>query len=98
MSGTPNRANCGKWPRDPTMKCMARNAFNAATRIITASVTGERVRVSPEVAESRLAVCRGCNYFDSDRVRCKLCGCRMSGVLGKVQWATEACPANPPKW
>ena len=93
-----SKANCGRWPRDPSYPCMARNLFRAGVRIVSAAATGERVRVSEEIAQKRLSICKACKYFDNNRVRCKLCGCRMGGVVGKVQWATEQCPASPPKW
>lgn len=99
MSEKPtSTANCGKWPRDPGFPCMAKNLFRAGARVVSAAAGGHKVRVSKEVAEFRYAICQTCKYFDKERTRCKLCGCRMSGVLGKVQWATETCPANPPKW
>jgi hypothetical protein len=50
---------------------------------------------TPEQAEARLAICRGCVYFDPEAARCKACGCRMEV---KVTWADASCPLDPPKW
>jgi hypothetical protein len=57
-----------------------------------------RVRVSDEVRDERLAVCRACPYgqpavfFDPEKFRtCSVCTCL---VEAKARLATEECPKN----
>lgn len=75
-----------------------RNALKATVRIGWGAARGQKVRVSEQVQSERLEICRRCKWLDADKMRCNLCGCRMKGIMGKTAWATESCPASPPKW
>ena len=46
---------------------------------------------SDEKAKSRMEVCHGCEFFEKEHVRCKLCGCFMST---KVRIEAAKCPIN----
>lgn len=54
-------------------------------------------RVSEDVFQSRLAVCKGCEFWDGKALkgtgRCRKCGC---STWGKLKLATEKCPID--KW
>lgn len=96
MEKDTSTAYCGRWP--PDKRCKAKNLWKAGTRIVKASATGKKVRVSKEVQNERIEICKSCEKYDQKRSRCKLCGCFLSGVAAKTAWATERCPLKPPKW
>lgn len=54
--------------------------------------------VTSEQWNSRLTICRGCEFWqelgNTNIARCKKCGCSS----GKLLLATSRCPLNPPKW
>lgn len=52
-------------------------------------------RATPEQQANRLAICRECDRYDADEVRCRECGCYLQE---KTSWASESCPLTPPKW
>ena len=80
-------------PTYPPIATQLSNAVGAAGRAIAAVVSGEKVVVSTEEQERRLAVCHGCDRFDAKQDRCSACGCfsRWKSIL-----ATEVCPLS--KW
>ncbi len=70
---------------------MAGNAARAAAGFVA---DGFRV-VSEEEQERRMAICRGCEHFDPEHGRCRLCGCV---AALKTRIASQHCPDDPPKW
>lgn len=46
-----------------------------------------------EMIDHRWAICRACEHFDPDYVRCRVCGCRLNI---KIDWAEQRCPIG--KW
>lgn len=52
-------------------------------------------RVTLEVANERLAICKSCPEYRSWTGQCKLCGCFMKE---KTKLPNAFCPMNPPKW
>ena len=62
---------------------------------------GKPVRSDAEVARIH-AICVACDYYDSKREACKLCGCRCNkqsmAQFNKIRMATERCPLDDPKW
>lgn len=54
--------------------------------------------VSKKVWKTRLATCRGCEWWQeiaqTKIARCKKCGCSSAKLL----LGTSKCPLNPPKW
>ncbi len=82
-------------PSYPPLLQQLGNAAQAAGRMISAAVHGEKVAVSHEEQERRLAICKTCEHFDAAQGRCRICGCfgRWKAVL-----ATEHCPDDPPRW
>jgi hypothetical protein len=48
-----------------------------------------------------LEICKACEYYDSEKLICKMCGCGLGGktpLTNKIMMPTESCPLNPPKW
>jgi hypothetical protein len=88
---------------EPSLPSLGRQALNAAGalgRVALAVATGDSVLVSDEERARRSALCQSCEQYRSDG-RCALCGCcagRGRLVLDKVKYATERCPARPPRW
>ena len=80
----------------PSLWTQATNAAGALGRVAGAVLAGEPVRVDQAEYDRRLAVCRGCEKYDSSRAACTVCGCQMAGVVGKASLATEVCPLG--KW
>lgn len=81
----------------PSLGRQLRNAALAAGRVVAAAASGERVMAPNAVRIARLLACDTCEHLAGGR--CKLCGCCVGGtVLDKAMWATEGCPARPPKW
>ena len=52
-------------------------------------------KVSAEVKEGRLAICKGCKFSagEEEDPSCNKCGCPLNV---KTEWATESCPIG--KW
>lgn len=87
-------------PSLPSLGRQALNLAGAVGRVALAAATGAPVLATPEQLAARAALCRACAHYRADG-RCALCGCcaaRGGLVLDKVKYATERCPATPPKW
>jgi hypothetical protein len=74
----------------PIMR-QARDLGQAIGRFAKAARTGEKTIVSPAEMERRLAICRGCQFFQA--MRCLKCHCFLSL---KARLETEHCPIA--KW
>lgn len=48
---------------------------------------------SKRLQKKRMIICRACDDFNSEEVRCMDCGCKL---LYKTLMRTESCPQN--KW
>ena len=60
-------------------------------------------KVSSEVFESRLAICKGCKYMreEDGKMYCGRCGCgkwRMAELTNKLKWARLECADSPPRF
>jgi hypothetical protein len=73
---------------------LAVRAGNLAAAAVEAVASGGK-RATPEERERRLSICRGCEFFDADRVMCRQCGCSLSLKTRLDAWH---CPLVPPKW
>lgn len=89
----------GKESHDkPSLTAKAKHAAQAGSRIIKAAVSGEPVKVSAEVKEQRLAICRACELWNEGgnvglgECTHSKCGC----TRFKHGLATETCPLG--KW
>ena len=63
---------------------------------------GRPVRTAEEVTDILETKCKGCDWYDAAKKRCKGCGCRVTDggipVLNKIKMATEHCPHPEKKW
>ena len=81
-------------------------ALEKAARLAAATAkwiaAGWPVRSNEEVQRLYNDVCQPCPHFQrkDEKTRCALCGCRLNTTRGmnKLLWATESCPANPPRF
>lgn len=48
---------------------------------------------SPELYDKRMKICKGCAFFDHEKVKCKKCGCNLKG---KAKFEGAKCPIQ--KW
>ncbi|MCJ8331830.1 MAG: hypothetical protein HRT89_15685 [Lentisphaeria bacterium] len=77
----------------PSMREQFKNLSSAAGRAATAAVKGEKLKVSKEIYDGRIAICKACDKFIEDSLRCQACGCQLKF---KAILATESCPEG--KW
>jgi len=87
---------------EPSLPPLGRQALNlagAALRLAARAATGAPVLAPADVLATRQAHCRACEQFRQSDARCALCGCCTGRPLfDKLLYASEACPAAPPKW
>ena len=53
-------------------------------------------QVSDAVYGQRRALCDACEQRDPEKDRCRLCKCRLSGLMNKLRMPNQICPAG--KW
>lgn len=56
----------------------------------------ELLKQNEEMYESRILICKGCEYYEIDKIlgaRCKQCGCRLRA---KTRLPEASCPLS--KW
>lgn len=83
-------------PESPAIPGLIERAVSFAGAVVEHVATGMH-RATPEQVEARLAICRECEFYDAERVRCRKCGCGLAGdLLGKATWAEQSCPVG--KW
>lgn len=69
------------------------NATGAAFRVARAAMKGEIVRASASEIDRRLAICKTCEHFVDNPMKCRKCGCFLNL---KTRLETEHCPIA--KW
>ena len=80
-------------PQMPSAPRMAVNLGKSIVKNVASVVAGNPLQLSTEDANSRLSICRGCEFFDSVSERCGKCGCNMAV---KTYLRAERCPIG--KW
>lgn len=80
----------------PPMPSLARQAVNF-TRAAVRHVAAGRPKASDEVKAARLAICRECEFYVPETIRCRAAGCGCYLAV-KTGWAAQSCPLDPPKW
>ena len=82
----------------PTEPTFAQKAKSLGSSVSDWAKTGFSL-ASAETLEARLAICRGCEFWDATGFggsgRCSKCGC---STQAKLRMATSTCPLAPPKW
>lgn len=69
------------------------NATGAAFRLAKATMKGEKVRASQSEIDRRMAICKTCEHFVDNPMKCRKCGCFLNL---KTRLETEHCPIG--KW
>ena len=77
----------------PSLPEQGANLSKFIFEIIKKSVRGDALLVSEEVQAERMEICRTCEYFDPQQVRCRHCGCWLEQ---KTKYALDSCPLE--KW
>ncbi len=77
--------------QSPSMMQKASNFAKASAKYAASGFK----KVSAEVKEGRMAICKGCQFMvgEEDDPTCNKCGCPLNVKTG---WATESCPIG--KW
>jgi len=77
----------------PSLPEQGKNLAKFTFEVMKKAMKGEALFVSDAVFEERLAICRSCEYFDKQQMRCKHCGCFLQQ---KARYALDSCPIQ--KW
>jgi hypothetical protein len=80
-------------PQMPSATKMAVNLGKSVVNNAASVMAGNALKTDSEQANSRLSICRGCEFFDSGSERCGKCGCNMAV---KTYLRAEKCPID--KW
>ncbi len=75
----------------PSLPEQAFNVSKTAFDIVRSYTRGEQLLVTEEVKKARIDICRGCNWFDEDAMRCNECGCFL---VNKVRFSGSKCPLH----
>ena len=59
----------------PSLPDQGKNLAKFTFEVLKKAMSSNALFVSDEVKEERLKICRTCEYYDPDQVRCKHCGC-----------------------
>jgi hypothetical protein len=82
----------------PTEPTLAQKAKSLGLSVVGWAKAGFAM-ASAETLEARLAICRGCEFWDATGFggtgKCSECGC---STQAKLRMATSTCPLAPPKW
>jgi uncharacterized paraquat-inducible protein A len=77
----------------PSIPAMAGNLTKSVINNAKSVISGNSLKTSPEEANRRLSICKGCEFFNSQQERCGKCGCYMAV---KTYMKAERCPVG--KW
>ena len=77
----------------PSLPEQGKNLASFTFELMKKALRGESLTVSAEVKEQRLEICRNCNMYDPEHVRCMECGCMLEYKTG---YALYSCPLE--KW
>jgi hypothetical protein len=77
----------------PSVVEMAKNLSASVLNNIKSIAAGNSLSVSEFEANGRLAICKGCEFYNSYQERCSKCGCKMAI---KTYLKAEKCPIG--KW
>ncbi len=67
--------------------------LNSAKQVVGDAMAGEGVFVDEATHETRMSICRGCEFFRTEDLRCSKCGCFMER---KAMFKRVSCPEE--KW
>ena len=74
---------------EPSLPEQAKNITKTAYDIVKGFVFNGMLIVPDEVKKARIDICRDCNRFDPNRMKCNECGCFL---VNKVKFSAAHCP------
>ena len=77
----------------PSLPKQAQNLTKLIQDVIMDAVKGNQIFASDEVQKQRMDICKGCEYYHEEEVRCKKCGCFLEN---KTSYSSSKCPVH--KW
>ena len=77
----------------PSLPEQGKNLASFAFEIVKKALQGEALTVSAEVKQQRMEICKQCDRYDPEQLRCKECGCLLEY---KTDFALDSCPLG--KW
>lgn len=77
----------------PSLPEQGKNLASFAFDIVKKALQSEALLVSDEIKENRMQICRECDHYDSEQIRCKECGCMLEY---KTRFSLDSCPLK--KW
>jgi hypothetical protein len=81
------------FPDFPSYADMLSNLGGSVIRNLKGALRGDKLRLTKNEKDKRLAICKGCEHYHTPQDRCKLCGCK---VAVKAHLKLESCPVG--KW
>lgn len=83
-------------PSSPDYPKMSMQLWLYKEALIRWNKAGRPTRSDEEVAEIHEKKCKPCPWYDSEKQRCKGCGCKVTtgavAVFNKIKMKTEKCP------
>jgi hypothetical protein len=77
----------------PSLVQQGKNLAEFSFELIKNALTTGALHVSDEVKNQRLEICRKCDKYDPEQIRCIECGCFLEH---KAQFSLDSCPLG--KW
>jgi hypothetical protein len=77
----------------PSFSDQAQNLTKLIQDVIMDAVKGNQIFASDEVQQQRMDICKGCEYYHEEQVRCTECGCFLED---KTSYSAAVCPVR--KW
>ena len=74
----------------PSLAEQAKNLINFTSQVVT---NKGPLYATDEIKQQRLTICKSCEHYDAQQIRCKSCGCFL---LTKASFALDSCPLH--KW
>jgi len=77
----------------PPLWKQGKNLAEFSFELIKNAIHTGALQVSDEIQSERLEICRNCEKYDADQIRCTECGCFLRN---KVSFSIDSCPLG--KW
>jgi len=77
----------------PSLFKQGTNLAEFSFELIKKAMQGDALDVSPEIKNQRMDICKNCDKYDAEQVRCIECGCYLEI---KTSFSLDSCPLG--KW
>ena len=77
----------------PSLLKQGKNLAEFSFELIKNAIQTGALQVSDEVKNQRLEICRNCDKYDAEQIRCIECGCFLQT---KTSFSLDSCPLG--KW